>query len=193
MRVSFQGCQTSIGASFPCLFCSSFFFVSCCLLLCASFPSKFALLLWGFLTFPMLSLPLLATLCSLLSTRYSLLATLYSLLSTLYSLLSTLLLSTLLLSTLYSLTLLLCTPYSNTFRESDETLTRILDGMVMWTQSDFKMRAEFQCPLNEAIDCMSRLTLECVTPLEKLLCLKKCHDEINRAVERNLTRCVFVS
>ena len=34
---------------------------------------------------------------------------------------------------------------------------------------------------------MSRLTLECVTPLEKLLCLKKCHDEINRAVERNLT------
>ena len=64
--------------------------------------------------------------------------------------------------------------------------------MVMWTQSDFKMRAEFQCPLNEAIDCMSRLTLECVTPLEKLLCLKQCHDEINRAVERNLTRWVVL-
>ena len=26
-----------------------------------------------------------------------------------------------------------------------------------------------------------------VTPLEKLLCLKKVHDQINRAVEKNLT------
>ena len=29
----------------------------------------------------------------------------------------------------------------------DRELTRILDGMVEWTQSDLKMRAEFQCPV----------------------------------------------
>ena len=76
---------------------------------------------------------------------------------------------------------------SNEHRHDDEELTRILDGMVLWTQSDLKMRPEFQCPLNDAIDTMSLLTLSCVTPLEKLLCLKKVHDQINRAVERNLT------
>jgi hypothetical protein len=72
-------------------------------------------------------------------------------------------------------------------REEDLTLTRILDGMSMWTQSDLKMRPEFQCPLNNAVQILSNLSLDCVTPLEKLLCLKRVHDEINRSVEKNLT------
>ena len=57
----------------------------------------------------------------------------------------------------------------------------------MWTQSDLKMRPEFQCSLHGAVVTMSELSMGSVTPLEKLLCLKKVHDQINRAVEKNLT------
>ena len=41
----------------------------------------------------------------------------------------------------------------------DKELTRILDGMVEWTQSDLRMRAEFQCPVSVLpFHCSSHLT-----------------------------------
>ena len=50
------------------------------------------------------------------------------------------------------------------------------------------MKPEFQCPLSEAVSEIRQLVdSSCRTPLEKLLCLKRAHDRINRAVERNLT------
>ena len=39
----------------------------------------------------------------------------------------------------------------------DRELTRILDGMVEWTQSDLKMRAEFQCPVRLHLSFYSRV------------------------------------
>lgn len=44
---------------------------------------------------------------------------------------------------------------ANQYQKEDETLTRILDGMSMWTQSDLKMRPEFQCSLHGAVVTMS--------------------------------------
>ena len=41
--------------------------------------------------------------------------------------------------------------------------------------------------MDGAIEALADLTLSCVTPLEKLLCLKSVHDNINRDVEKNLT------
>lgn len=70
--------------------------------------------------------------------------------------------------------------------DHDIELTRILQGMSTWTQHDLGMRIEFQCPQEEAVGEFQQLTA-CTTPLEKMLCLNKTHDLINRGVEKNLT------
>jgi len=76
---------------------------------------------------------------------------------------------------------------SRRLKDENERLSCILEHLLdlNFTQEDLGMKPEFQCCQTTAVDLLLTLS-ECLTPLEKLLCLDKVMVSINRTIESKM-------